>query len=182
MLEQRTPNGVFGSKMMWNYLEESVVRLRALLPDGAALDDSEVLAARLPDVRYVWLRRRDVVRQAVSWWRAGATGQYALGAGDEPKQAPPYDHAAVRSLVRYATICDRSWARWFDERTITPLEVTYEDMVDDLSGTVVRVLDFLDVDAPQPMDPSRPRMRRQADAETETIVARYLSIVGQREP
>jgi LPS sulfotransferase NodH len=55
------------------------------------------------------------------------------------------------------------------------LAVVYEDMVDDLEGTVQRVLAFLNVDPPSVLPRSVPRLRRQADDDTERIVKRFLA-------
>jgi LPS sulfotransferase NodH len=170
--EQITTNGVFGSKMMWNYFDDALARLRALSGIPTA-PDRQVLAARLPGLRYVWLRRRDVVRQGVSWWRAAATGQYAVTGDDRPAGAPAYDRQAIRDLVGLARRSDRSWEQWFGDQRIRPLEVAYEDMVDDLGGTVLRVLTFLHIERPTGLPPIVPRLRRQADEDTERIVTRF---------
>jgi LPS sulfotransferase NodH len=57
-------NGVWASKMMWNYFADAVARMRAWprldLPPAAT--DGAVLATALPGLRYVWLRRDDRVR------------------------------------------------------------------------------------------------------------------------
>lgn len=78
-----TPNGVWASKMMWNYLADAVARLRAWPQLGLApgTPEPDELAAAFPGLRYVWLRREDKVRQAISWWRADMTGQWALVPG-----------------------------------------------------------------------------------------------------
>ena len=62
--------------MMWNYFPDALVRLRAWLPSDAP--DPDVLGAAFPELRYVWLRREDTLRQGISWRRAAATGQFAL--------------------------------------------------------------------------------------------------------
>src|SRR4051812_7686283 len=57
-----TPNGVFGSKLMWGHLEDLLARLG---PD--TLED------RLGRLDYVHVTREDKVAQAVSLWRAVQT-------------------------------------------------------------------------------------------------------------
>jgi len=58
-----TPNGVFGSKLMWAYLDDFLVRLRLL---GDASSDRSLIADHFPSPRFVWVRRADVAAQAVS--------------------------------------------------------------------------------------------------------------------
>jgi LPS sulfotransferase NodH len=175
VLTQTTPNGVFGSKMMWNYLSETLGRMRALLPDGGSLSDAVVLSEFLPDLRYVWLRRRDFVRQGVSWWRAARTSQYAVTDADTVAAMPAYDFEEISRLVAYAEVCDDGWERWFAHHAIEPLVLFYEDITEELAAAVVDVLRFLRVECPPGLPPLRPRMHRQADDASERIVARFLA-------
>lgn len=99
--EPATANGVWGSKMMGNYLPDAAARLRAWprLDAGVGAADPEVLAAAFPGLHYVWLRRQDKLRQAVSWWRAAATGQYALAEGQTAAEPPEFDRDAIGRLL-----------------------------------------------------------------------------------
>ena len=103
LLQGMTPNGVFGSKMMWGYLRELVPQLSALL----AIEDSSlpaVLAAAFRQVRYIWLTRRDKVRQGISFYRALETKVWRstdvpAGLADNP----PFDFLAIDRLVQLST-------------------------------------------------------------------------------
>src|SRR4051812_29575810 len=64
-----TPNGVFGGKVMWAYLDGLVSELRRL-PGAPAGDAYQVLAARFPRLRLIHHTRGDRLRQAISLWRA----------------------------------------------------------------------------------------------------------------
>jgi trehalose 2-sulfotransferase len=172
-----TVNGVWASKMMWNYFTDSVSRLRAwprleLAPDAT---DSTVLATAFPGLRYVWLRREDKVRQAISWWRADATGEYALTAGSLPAEPPAFDHDAIDHLARYAEACEASWRGWFAAQSIEPLEIVYEDLINDVDERVRDVACFLEVTLPPELGYVRPRLQRQADDHTEHFVQRFNS-------
>jgi trehalose 2-sulfotransferase len=173
--EQPTPNGVFGSKMMWNYLDEALARLRKL-SGPAQQSDEAVLCGALPGLRFVWVRRRDFLRQGISWWKAAVTGQYALSDQQLAAPLPDADYEAIGNLVRYAEECDSSWNNWFAAERIMALEVFYEDMVEDLEGTVIRVLAFLDIEPPRRPLNVVPRLRRQADEQTERIVEGYKAL------
>jgi LPS sulfotransferase NodH len=129
----------------------------------------------LPDLRYIWLRRRDFVRQGVSWWRAAHTNQYAVTDQDAVAAIPAYDFEEVGRLVAYAEACDDGWGRWFARHAIEPLVFFYEDIVEDLAAAVVDVLRFLAVECSAELPPIRPRMHRQADDASERIVRRFLA-------
>jgi trehalose 2-sulfotransferase len=174
LVQQTTPNGVFGSKMMWNYLNDALSRLRKVM-DRPRASDAQILSCHLPQLKYLWLRRRDFVRQGVSWWRAAATGQYALTAEESPAALPEYDLEGIRNLVVLAEESDSAWQKWFITQGITPFEVSYEDMVEDLEASVAQVLAFLEVEPPASPLHTTPRLRRQADGYTEEVVRRFLS-------
>jgi LPS sulfotransferase NodH len=59
-----TPNGMLGSKMMWNDFDW----LRSSLHPPAGTDAGlEFMRTTFPDAQFVWLRRADKVRQGISW-------------------------------------------------------------------------------------------------------------------
>jgi LPS sulfotransferase NodH len=172
-----TPNGVWGSKMMWNYFADAMSRLRAWpqLGLGPGASDAEVLARAFPAARYVWLRREDKLRQAISWWRADRSGQYALlDAGDRPAGPPPFDRDAITRLADFALMCESGWRDWFATHGIRPFEVVYEEVAADLGTAVRGVAGFLGVPLPEGLRPARPRLARQADHHTERLVELYL--------
>jgi trehalose 2-sulfotransferase len=168
--EPATANGVWGSKMMWSYLPDAVARLRAWPRLDAGAADPEVLAAAFPGLRYVWLRRRDKLRQAISWWRAAATGQYALAASQVAAEPPEFDHDAIGRLLWLAQASEAGWRDWFAAHSIKPLQIVYEDLIQDVDGAARNVAGFLDVPLPPGLEQIRPRLRRQADQHTEHMV------------
>jgi LPS sulfotransferase NodH len=70
--EAVTANGVFGSKLMWDQVEVVCEQFASLL----SLRDAaprEVLGAAFPNLHYIWLTRRDKLRQGISYYRAMET-------------------------------------------------------------------------------------------------------------
>ena len=67
--EGTTPNGVFAAKLMWGYLYDFVGNLREI-EAYRDMPVPELLATVFPDLRYIYVTRRDKVRQAVSLWKA----------------------------------------------------------------------------------------------------------------
>ena len=173
--EPVTANGVWGAKMMWNYLADAVARLRVWPRLDVAADaaDSEVLAAAFPGLRYVWLRRRDKLRQAISWWRAAETGQYALAPGQAAAEPPEFDRDAIGRLLWYAQACEAGWRDWFAAHSIRPLEIVYEDLIEDVDRAARDVAGFLHVPWPAGLEQIRPRLQRQADHHTERLAGLF---------
>jgi len=71
-----TPNGVFGTKIMWDQLEGIIDMLRSIAGDFTTPAHG-LLAAFLPGLRYVHVSRRDKVRQAVSLAKAVQSGRWS---------------------------------------------------------------------------------------------------------
>jgi LPS sulfotransferase NodH len=117
----------------------------------------------------VWLRREDKLRQAISWWRAAATGQYGLAPGEVPAEPPEFDRDAIGRLLRYAQAGEAGWRDWFAAHSIRPLEIVYEDLIQDVDQAARNVAGFLGVSMRCGQGPVRPRMRRQADHHTERL-------------
>ena len=164
-----TPNGVLGSKLMWNDFDW----LRSSLRPPAGTDPGlAFMRTTFPDPQFVWLRRQDKVRQAISWWRAVATNQWGLRPGQEAGQPAPDVEQMVR-LVQLAQRCEDGWRQWFASTGIRPCQVCYEDLARDRLAVANRVLEFLRL--PQLDAGTLPpvRYRKQADGLTE----RYADLV-----
>jgi LPS sulfotransferase NodH len=164
-----TPNGVLGSKLMWNNFDS----LRSVLHPPAGTDAGlEFMRTTFPNAQFVWLRRQDKVRQGISWWRATVTDQWNLEPGQQAKRPAP-DVEQIVQLVRFAQWCEDGWRQWFAATGIQPCEVVYEDLAQDRLGVANAVLKFLHL--PQ-LDADRiPPVRygKQADSLTE----RYAHLV-----
>jgi LPS sulfotransferase NodH len=162
-----TPNGVFGAKLMWGTLDEVVAKLAP----GTAGADLAVLRSAFGPVRFVYLRREDVLAQAVSWLRAEQTRTWSagdLGGGGEPS----YDEAGITGLLETIAEHNAAWRAWFTRYGATPLELTYEQLAADLPGATRGVLAFLGLD-PGASRPIKSRHRRQADRLNDDWAARY---------
>jgi LPS sulfotransferase NodH len=166
-----TPNGVFGAKLMWGHLED-FVHFAHRLPAFRGLDLPDLLPAVFPRPRYVWVTRRDKVRQAVSLWKAIQTEAWR-GDADPAAHEPRYHEAAVDHLVRMLADHDTSWEAFFAANGIEPLVIGYEDdLSDGPEAAVRRVLRHLDLSVP-PGWRAPKHMRRQADERSEEWVAAY---------
>src|SRR5262245_59048086 len=74
ILEQNTgANGVFGTVVMWRYIER-ILQMLQEIPAYKTLNEIQVLATVFNMSQYIWMRRRKHVEQAVSWAIACQTG------------------------------------------------------------------------------------------------------------
>jgi LPS sulfotransferase NodH len=167
-----TPNGVFGAKLMWNQLPE-LQSLAGELPEFAGLSTLALLNRLFHAPRYIWVSRRDKVRQAVSLWRALQTRRWRdAGPGHQPSRLE-YRFEGIHHLVRRLESEDSNWQAFFSDQGLAPLTIYYEDDLERDPGPAIRsVLAWLEVTLPAGMTPAPP-LRRQADALSEDWVAAY---------
>jgi LPS sulfotransferase NodH len=159
-----TDNGVFAAKLMWNQLPD-VEQHAAALPGLAGLSGPELLDTLFGHPQYVWMRRLDKVRQAISLWRALQTRTWSL-ANPTARGEPPklhYSFEGIEHLRRRLTGDDEAWGRYFLRSATEPLELYYEtDVKPDPRAAVVRVLAHIGVELPRTWEPD-PGMVRQSD-------------------
>ena len=103
-----SPNGVFGAKMMWNYLEDFKTRM-AELPGLEDLSFNERLSAVFPRLKIIFMRRRDKVAQAVSLWKAIQTQRWRTDSEsdleDHDVADPPNSDTTMRPLSISSMSC-----------------------------------------------------------------------------
>ena len=169
-----TPNGVFGAKLMWGTLDELVAKLAP----GTAGADLTVLESAFGALRFVHLRREDVLAQAVSWLRAEQTRTWWTGDPGGTGGEPRYDPDRITALLDTIAEHNAAWHAWFGRYGVTPYEITYERLTADLAGTTRGILAHLGLD-PAASRPVRPRHRRQADHLNEDWTGRYRTEVAR---
>jgi LPS sulfotransferase NodH len=168
-----TANGVFGAKVTWRHFGVFVDRGRDI-EHHRALAPAALASALLPNLRYVWLTRRDKLRQAISYSKALQTGVWNV-AGPDVVDRPSlqYDRASITTLLQ-ATGDDEAQIReYFSVNGINPLTIVYEEFVSRYEATCRDVLQYLGV---QPADEFRlpsPTLTQQRDVLTEEWVQRY---------
>jgi LPS sulfotransferase NodH len=166
----RTPNGIWGGKLMWN--QAPLLQQRAAqLPDRSG----EGLHAAIRDVIgsepiFVHVYRPDVVSQAVSFWRAVQT-QVWRGRPDPERDSRAVYHAgAIAHVVKILRDQEKGWRTWFVEEDITPIDVAYPVLWRNLTAIVAGILEALGQD---PRLAPAPVLERQADQRSDEWVDRY---------
>ncbi|HUO74112.1 MAG TPA: Stf0 family sulfotransferase [Solirubrobacteraceae bacterium] len=137
-----TANGVVATKLMWNQLPD-LEQHAAALPPFVGVTGAELLERLFAHPSYVWMRRSDKVRQAISLWRALQTRIWRLEhpTADGEKPALHYSFDGIEHLRRRLSADDDAWGRFFERSALDPLELRYEtDVEPDPMGAVARVL------------------------------------------
>jgi LPS sulfotransferase NodH len=168
-----TENGVLGTKIMWAYFRDFVrLARRTTAPD---VRPCEVPACVLPNLRrFVWMRRRDTTRQAVSLWKALQTQQWRKDSDEDVSgQGLRFSFAAVDHLKLRIDEHNTAWQDYFEWCGVEPMEVVYEEFIKDYRGTMLCLLDGIGISVPRNFEVEEPKMRRQADELSEEWVHLY---------
>lgn len=140
------------------------------------MNTGEMMRRLFPRVRYIFLTRRDKVRQAISYRLAVATNVWHVTAGAprENHREPQFSAHAITRAVESLTRRDAAWEAFFAENGITPLALCYEDdlfTAEDYQRTVARVLGWIGIPGAVPVPPVR--LERQSGELTEEWLRRY---------
>lgn len=175
-------NGVFGAKVLWFQLENLIARLDCR---GASLKaQHRALSEVFSDLRYIFLVRRDKVAQAISYYKAAITDVWWMIDGHEQKAktTPVFDVAQIEHHLRLISEYEKSWQDYFHSAGIQPYIVVYEDFVNAYEDTIREVLSFMDITAPANIALPAPRLKRQADAESQEWARRFREISVSDQP
>lgn len=172
-----TANGVFGTKIMWNYFPVMRRKLHEL-PEYKGKRPGPLMTAVFPNPHYIWIIRRDKVRQAVSWARAAQTNVYAWHKGETPiaKQEPIFNFTLIDNLHRLVLEGEAGWQRFFDRCRVQPFRVVYEELVDAYEQTALNILDHLKIPYPSNLEFRERQLQRQANALNDAWVEMYLQM------
>ena len=181
-----TPNGVFGAKVHWHQFLHLRQKIRLIHGDGAS--DLELLRSAFPDLRFVFLTRRDKVQQAVSYYKALQTDCWhslrpdATVARETPipapaeAPAPSFDFEQIDRWFTRFTKDEASWCRYFATVGLEPFEVVYEDFIGTYESTVLDILRYLNIPIPEGMKIAPPRLCKLADELSEEWALRYRAL------
>jgi LPS sulfotransferase NodH len=139
---QQTANGVFAVKT-------DFIRL---IP---------FLASPMVSPVFVYVVRRDLVAQAVSFHRAFVTGQWS--SLDALSGEAEFDLQAIRARMDFINEMTTHWERFFSLNCIAPLRLVYGEMLADPEGTVTAVARHIGVDGDIDTSKLHSRLATQRD-------------------
>ena len=127
------------------------------------------LAGEFPEFRaewkFVYLRRLNVVKQAISQLKAELTG--AWQSSKEPDRElgdMDFDGTRISTVIEGNQEANATWEEIFELFEIKPLRLTYEDLAIDSAAAALRTAEFLALDEPAIKAKSWLPLQPQADA------------------
>jgi LPS sulfotransferase NodH len=182
-----TPNGVFGLKLLWHQSPALIAKLKAALPSMADAGDASIhtlLQAKLGAApRYVWLRRRNKLAQAISYLRASRTGLWRStdkGNRDVANEtALEFDFDTIARYLQGVNEFDAQWQSFFRRHRLKVLMIVYENFISSYEVTIANALDFLGIPR-EGVTVAPPRLERQSDALSAEWEQRFIETARQR--
>lgn len=162
-----------------NYLARTSVRndtfaIKGNLPAFFFLYHIGELPQHVRDWRVLFIRRKNIVRQAISMELAKITGQWS--SLDAPARQVTGDDYAFDSLDKNVETILRTnmiWERIFARFGIEPHRVFYEDLASDMAAVVAGAARFVGIEADNRT--MAPRIARQSNVINDTWEERYLN-------
>jgi LPS sulfotransferase NodH len=179
-----TRNGISGIKLHFYQFVELAKKL-AGLEGFQSLTTAGLMTKAFPNLKYLWLTRRDKARQAISYLLAIKTGKWweidgsKSGRSEDTIDDSDFEPREVGRLEEKLAQNDVAWQRYFESNDISPLIVYYEDLAADYRGTIARVLSWLGVHVADAVAVRPPRLKEQSTARNEDWLKRYMSFKTQ---
>jgi len=167
--EMVTKNGVFSIKLQWPEFK--------YLNDQFGKDNERVFAQLFPNSSYIYLRRRSVVKQAVSMRIATMTGDWGDRGGGvgKSREGLHYNYNTLLSDCLKLLDYERSWKAFFTKYSIQFMELYYEDFICDFEETIKSILEFCDIEGLSKPVGDCGKMKKQSNALNQEWIARFLA-------
>jgi len=148
------------------------------IPAYKDLNGQQLLSAVFNQPKYIWMRRRNRVQQAVSWAIALQTGVWAQKKSEklQPRATPSFDFNVIDDRYKRIVADEMGWTNYFRENQIDPLVLFYEDVVASNRDAGRRVLEFLGVPLPRTFEIVPPIVQKQATQISEEWASSYLKL------
>jgi trehalose 2-sulfotransferase len=172
-----TDNGVWGIKHSFYepHFSQIIDEIRKFPGCFKETSRPALWEAAFPNHRHIFMSRRNKVRLAVSWWRAIQSQEWHLLPGQSHKEmdlSNGYSFDAINHLYNECSLREAGIQEFFAEGGIVPLNIYYEDFVQQYEETIRTVLRYLDLDD-RSISVPEPSLAKTADEGSEEWVQRY---------
>ena len=153
-----SPNGVFGFKAHFDQFK--------------FLNRNVRLQEAFAGLKYIRIQRKDQLRQAISFSKASQTRKWASSTASDI--TPAYSYTDILAKLKIIINSELSWNAYFEAMDITPFNIIYEEFAAAYDHTILKVLQYLDLQIMQDFVIPEPKMKRQSDGINEEWLARFM--------
>ncbi|HKY54316.1 MAG TPA: Stf0 family sulfotransferase, partial [Anaerolineales bacterium] len=122
-------NSVLGVKVMRVYWQNVMEFLRETT-NRRQCSEHELLNQCFPNLRYIWITRRDKVRQGISWMKF-LQGMAWYWEDQKPQKIGnlKFKPEVIREFILQTATHETAWQEYFRQNQIQPYIVVYEDFI-----------------------------------------------------
>jgi LPS sulfotransferase NodH len=139
----------FGIKLFWYHLQYFLQEARELAREtGFDLSAHELLEVFFPDAKYIFIQRKDKVRQAISYARSFQSGVWIMRAGSKKKHRHrpiKYHNDEIKYYFDILLAYDILWENFIEQNQIHNLRLAYEDLSQNYEAVMQEVLAYLNL-------------------------------------
>lgn len=188
--EGTTDNGVFSIKMMWEQFEEILINLHTF-PQLKNIKEEKIPSMVFPEIFYVYWRRRDKIRQAVSYAKALQTGIFhssqTLHYNYDDKSYTTdtnsntrYDFYQILFLYQSLLRKEKSWEEYFIRANIHPLRLFYEDYENEIETAALKIANAFNLSIPTQTVEQKIKMKKLANSTNDVWASRFREELAKR--
>jgi LPS sulfotransferase NodH len=171
MKKGESANGIKGIKIMGVQLQRLAFRVNNAQKTAYTPDDIMDL---LQIEKYIFLRRKNKLRQAISQYKAKVNNQWRVNIGQKvERKRVKYNRFSIQKCLVEIPQKELEWLNFFNRRDIQPLEIYYEDLVENYQETLTKVVEYLCVKLPDDFQFPPPTLEKQADETSEVFYRRF---------
>ena len=171
MKKGESENGIKGIKIMIGQLQHLVFLVNKAKKTAYTPDD--IMALCQID-KYIFLRRKNKLRQAISHYKAHESNNWLVKVDRSVKvKNIAYNGIKIKRLLHLIQQKELEWVIFFDRNNIQPLEIYYEDLIEQYHETLTEINTFLGVKLPEDFQFPTPPLQKQANDESEVFYHRF---------
>jgi len=173
-----TANGVFGMKHSFHEPNFSqLIEAFRNFPNCPQTETNRtaIWESAFPNHRHIFMTRRNKLRLAVSWWKAIQTQAWHLLPGEQLKPidlSNSYSFDAINHLYNECSMREAGEQEFFAEGNIVPLNISYEDFIQQYEQTIRTILEHLELKA-ESVTITPPPLAKTGDDVSEEWVQRF---------
>lgn len=141
---------IWSRTLFYSHLMELINTYKRLKGLPEDMRDIDVFRETHPGIKFIYLHRKNRLRQSISYVKAKQSGVWELRKNAEPPNFEDYiyDKAGIDEMIKTLNRENRGWCKWFKDNEIELLGLVYEECVKFPIDTLKKCADFLEADVP----------------------------------
>ncbi len=183
--EGLTSNGVFGIKLHYWQMYDLIKMAK-----GSGLfkekEDLNILNAIFPDLKFIYIKREDIIAQAVSTTIALQTGVWQVRNENQNQEGIKTQTKSTsnKSFIKFQPLKiysweekfkdqNQRWLRFFEENNIKYYPLTYEILINSFETEIENIINFLDIEQNLIHNKIEKQNKRQSNEINQRFIRNY---------